>query len=254
MVEASLLAIFAHPDDEAFATGGTLVLCADRGTPTYVISATAGDAGRAAGLAASPQELATVRTRELAASCAILGVREHALLGYRDGKLSEAPIDEVVGRVVALVRRWRPSVAVTFGREGGSNEHPDHRAICRIATAAVLAAGDPLCYGDQIDAGLAPHEVAKFYYVTARERLVARHGAPFDVPTTRVDIASVVRQKLDAFRVHASQAEHLVKLEAWIEANDHAEHFVRIFSRVPAPAGLETDVFAGLEADRGPRS
>jgi N-acetylglucosamine malate deacetylase 2 len=248
MTELSLLAIFAHPDDEAFITGGTLALCADRGIATYVISATAGDAGRSGGLAASGTELGKLRAAEFATSCALLGVREHALLGYGDGRLAQADFDEAVGRVVELIRRWRPAVALTFGREGGSNSHRDHRAICRIAMAAVLAAGDELCYSDQVGPphGLAPHAVEKFYLASARDGLVSRDGTRFDRPTTSVDISTVVGRKLAAFRVHTSQATLVPRLEEWIAENDNAEHYTRAFSRVPVPAGVETDLFSGL--------
>jgi LmbE family N-acetylglucosaminyl deacetylase len=249
MTTLSLLAIFAHPDDEAFMTGGTLALCADRSIPTYVVSATAGDAGRAGGLATSPEELGRVRAAEFAASCALLGVREHAMLGYGDGRLAEAPFDEAVGRVVELVRRWRPAVALTFGREGAGNSHRDHRAICRIATAAVLAAGDELCYPDQLGLrhGLASHAVAKFYHASAREGLVSRDGTPFERPTTTVDISTVVDRKLAAFRAHTSQATLVPRTEEWIAENGYAEHFTRVLSRVPAPDGVERDLFAGLD-------
>jgi N-acetyl-1-D-myo-inositol-2-amino-2-deoxy-alpha-D-glucopyranoside deacetylase len=246
MATPSLLAIFAHPDDEAFITGGALALCADRGVPTYLVSATAGDAGRAGGLAASREDLAAVRTAELAASCALLGVREHAVFGYGDGRLAEAPFDEVVGRVVELVRRWRPSVAVTFGREGGSNSHRDHRAICRVATAAVLAAGDERCYPDRLAAGLEPHAVAKLYHASAAPGVASRDGTPFERATTRVDIAAVRDRKLAAFRLHASQAELVPALEEWIAKNGDAEYYARVLSRVAVPDGLETDLFAGL--------
>ncbi len=242
----SLLAIFAHPDDEAYMTGGTLALLADRGVPTYVISATSGDAGRAGGLAESPEALGAIRRAELAASCAHLGVRERAVLDYHDGRLAEAPLTEAVGRVVELVRRWRPSVAVTFGREGGGNSHRDHRAICRIATAAVLAASDELCYPEQLASGVEPHAVAKLYYAAAPATVVGRDGQPFERVTTTIDIGPVVDRKLDAFRLHASQASLVEKLEEWIAANGDAEHFARVLSRVSVPDGLERDLFAGL--------
>jgi LmbE family N-acetylglucosaminyl deacetylase len=250
MTNLSLLAIFAHPDDEAFITGGTLALCADRGIATYVISATAGDAGRSGGLAASAEELGKVRAEEFAASCALLGVHEHAMLGYGDGRLAQAPFDEAVGRVVELIRRWRPTVALSFGREGGSNSHRDHRAICRIATAAVLAAGDELCYSDQIGLrpGLAPHAVEKFYLASAPDGVVSRDGTRFDRPTTSVDISTVVERKLAAFRVHSSQVSLVPRLEEWIAENGNAEHYTRALSRVRVPA-VETDLFGVTDTE-----
>jgi len=243
MTELSLLAIFAHPDDESFATGGVLAKCADRNVATYVISATAGDAGRAGGLASSPEELAKVRSAEFASACDLLGVREHAVLGYGDGRLAHDPFDEAVGKVVELIRRWRPAVALTFGREGAGNSHRDHRAICRIATTAVLAASDELCYPEQ---GLEPHAVEKFYHVAGIAGLASRDGTRFEHPTTTVDISAVVERKLAAFRAHTSQLSLVPQLEKWIAENGNAEHFVRVLSRVATPEGVEGDLFEGL--------
>lgn len=48
MSEKSLLAIFAHPDDEAYLPGGTLALLARRGVRVQVLTATRGQAGSCA--------------------------------------------------------------------------------------------------------------------------------------------------------------------------------------------------------------
>jgi LmbE family N-acetylglucosaminyl deacetylase len=245
----SLMLVFAHPDDESFATGGVAALASDRGIPVRLVTATAGDAGRDGGLASTADGLAAVRTAELERACALLGIREHVVLGYGDGRLAEAPFEDAVARVCALVREWRPSVVVTFGREGAGNSHRDHRTICRIATAAVLAAGDPLAYPKQRGGSLAPHAVAKLYVVSAKPGVLSRDGDPFETPTTRVDVSAVRTRKLAAFAVHASQASLVEKLEEWMDANGNAEFFARVLCRVPVPTGLETDLFSGLEDD-----
>ncbi len=41
----AFLAIFAHPDDEAFRPGGTLARLADRGVRVHLPTATRGEAG-----------------------------------------------------------------------------------------------------------------------------------------------------------------------------------------------------------------
>lgn len=245
----ALTLIFAHPDDETFATGGVAALASDRGIPVTLVTATAGDAGRSGGLADSADALAAVRTRELARACELLGVREHVMLGYGDGRLADAPFEDAVRRTAECVRRWRPTVVVTFGREGAGNSHRDHRAICRIATAAVLAAGDPLCFPEQLSSGLTAHAVSKLYYVAAAPGVASRDGEPFEAPTTAVDISAVVARKLEAFALHESQLSLLPKLQEWVDANGNAEYFARVLSRAPGPegGGLERDLFAGLE-------
>ena len=44
----TLLAIYAHPDDEAFGTGGTLSKYAQSGVDVHLITATLGEAGQVA--------------------------------------------------------------------------------------------------------------------------------------------------------------------------------------------------------------
>ena len=69
-----LLCITAHPDDEAGAFGGTLLLYAERGVETSVVCLTDGTAAKNRGTARTSDELAALRTSELMASCKLLGV------------------------------------------------------------------------------------------------------------------------------------------------------------------------------------
>ncbi len=93
---SSVLAVHAHPDDEAIWTGGTLARYADEGARTAVVTCTWAEG--------------TVRAGELERSLGILGAGEPRLLGYADARKPESapgrprfvdvPLDEAVGRVV----------------------------------------------------------------------------------------------------------------------------------------------------------
>lgn len=73
MTNASLLAVFAHPDDETFRCGGTLALLAQRGVRVQVLTATRGQAGSCgAPPLCAPEELPAVRENELRCACAAL--------------------------------------------------------------------------------------------------------------------------------------------------------------------------------------
>ena len=48
MIRLTLMAVFAHPDDEAFGTGGTLAKYAAQGCDVYLVTATRGEAGQIA--------------------------------------------------------------------------------------------------------------------------------------------------------------------------------------------------------------
>ena len=62
----TLVAIFAHPDDEAFGTGGTLAKYAHEGVDVHLITATLGEAGQVANPDLTfTQPLSVVREQEL---------------------------------------------------------------------------------------------------------------------------------------------------------------------------------------------
>ncbi len=152
-----LLAIFAHPDDEG-AIAGTLAHYAANETEVALICATKGEAGEISDPAlATPETLAEVRTAELQAACDIIGIRELHFLGYRDSGMADTPpngdpraliqadSDEAIGRLVALIRRLKPDVVVTFEPYGWYG-HPDHKAVYRLATAAYERVGEATAY------------------------------------------------------------------------------------------------------------
>ena len=102
--------------------------------------ATRGERGTDDPHAWPPDRLAPHRAAELAASLALLGVVDHAYLGYRDGECAQVPLAEVVPPLVDLIRRVRPDYVVTFGPDGITG-HPDHIAVSRWVTAAWCGAG-----------------------------------------------------------------------------------------------------------------
>lgn len=139
-----VLAVFAHPDDEAYGAAGLLALSVDRGRRVVCVTATRGEQGFPEDDPRPPAERAAVRTTELAACLAVLGVREHQWWDYPDGGCGDVPDDEAADRVLALIRAIRPDTVLTFAPDGGTG-HPDHRAVCRWTTRAVdrLRAADP---------------------------------------------------------------------------------------------------------------
>src|SRR5688572_31517072 len=89
----TILGIWAHPDDEAYLSGGLMALARDNGQRVACVTATRGERGTPDPVAWPPDRLATERTRELAWSLEILGVHEHHWLGYRDGECAGADRD-----------------------------------------------------------------------------------------------------------------------------------------------------------------
>ena len=171
-----LLALFAHPDDEAFPVGGALAAHAGRGVAIRLVTTTSGEEGeiRQEG-AATRETLPKIRRIELACAVRALGLAEHEVLGYRDSGMDNspsndhpnayvnAPSDEVVERFVAEIRGFRPQVVLTFGPDGLYG-HPDHIAVCRHATDAFHLASQPEAFPHQLDQGLAPHRPDRLFY------------------------------------------------------------------------------------------
>src|ERR1700680_912582 len=99
-LKLKLMLVVAHPDDECFAFGGALALAASRGVETYVVCLTDGQAATHRGTAASPKELGKMRREEFAASCDVLGVKQHEMLDYQDAQLEFANFSTLAGDIV----------------------------------------------------------------------------------------------------------------------------------------------------------
>jgi N-acetyl-1-D-myo-inositol-2-amino-2-deoxy-alpha-D-glucopyranoside deacetylase len=284
MAPLTLMAVHAHPDDEAISTGGILARYAAEGVQTVLVTCTRGDVGEIVdSTLADPDNLADVREAELRAACALLRVSALHVLGYRDSGMMDTPdnddpgsfwradLDEATGRLVALIRRYQPQVLVTYDANGFYG-HPDHIQAHRVAVAAFDAAGDPARYPEQ---GLAPWAPQKLYYTTVpRSAMVAfgqrlrdaglesplpedaaeiTWGSPDEEVTTAVDVRDYAMVKREALAAHRSQVGPetfflLLSPELWREMMG-VEHFCRAVSRVPLPpppAGGDDD---GREAD-----
>ena len=242
MSTRSLLAVFAHPDDESFGMGGTLSLYAARGYRVELICATRGEAGEISDPSlATPETLAEVREIELRCAARSMGIRPPIFLDYRDSGMKGTPENdhprslhqadriEAVGKVAMHLREIRPDVVVTF-EPGGGYGHPDHIAIHQITVAAVAAAADPAQYPTQIAAGLSPYRVPKFYYTALPRRFfrqmaeklaaagvdltqmsgvrdgnMADWGMPDELVTTAIDVSSTLNQKIASWQCHRTQ-------------------------------------------------
>jgi LmbE family N-acetylglucosaminyl deacetylase len=262
-----LMAVLAHPDDESLGIGGALARYAAEGVETYLVTATRGERGRFFSNENRPSdsEVGRVREAELRAAARELGVRELTLLGYLDGELARADAADAVRRIVDELRRIRPQVVVTFDPFGAYG-HPDHVAICQLATAAVTAAADPGC---RTNGGFAAHVVSKLYYFvntpakwaayqSAFKTLVSRVGGEerFAVPwpdwsvSARVDTHEHWETVWRAVQCHETQLAVYRQLGELTPEHHEAlwgtQTFYRAFSLVGAQHGLETDLFAGL--------
>jgi LmbE family N-acetylglucosaminyl deacetylase len=148
--------------------------------------------------------------------------------GHPDGGLHDVDPDLVMGEIVALLRRERPDLVITFGPEGAPTRHRDHRAISRLATAAFLLAGTTTAFPEQIADGLAPHRPAELWYSTwlppAPGDDPDTEGQPIDVT---VGVADWLPAKHAAFEAHRSQHVHRPSFER-LAMKDNEYYFVAI--------------------------
>lgn len=120
----TVLMVWAHPDDETYLAGGLSAALTDAGHRVVCVTATRGEAGGTA------NDLAQVRTTELEAALARLGVTEHHWLDYADGGCADVDEAEAAGRIARVVDEVAPDTVVTFGPDGFTG-HPDHQAVSR---------------------------------------------------------------------------------------------------------------------------
>ena len=268
-----LMAVFAHPDDESFAVGGTLAKYASEGVEVFLLTATRGEGGRYRGLGSDDaqhpgsQALAAIREQELRAASSVLGIHEVTLLDYSDRGLDMVDPREMVPRIARHLRRVRPHVVLTFGPDGAYG-HPDHIAISQLTTAAIVAAADPAGAGENAGGG-APHAVSKLYYTAwsdvnwdAHQKAfkkwvsvvdgIERYAPPWPdwEITSLIDARAFWRTAWRAVSCHESQfaAYGQVKdLPAELhEALWGWQSFYRVFSMVNGGRARETDLFEGI--------
>jgi len=242
-----LLCITAHPDDEAGGFGGSLALYRERGVETYVVCLTPGQAARNRGGARSDEELAALRRQEFAAACALLKITHGEVLSYPDAGLDRVDVYQVAGEVTRRLRTIRPQVVLTFGPEGAITGHPDHSMASLLATLAYHWAGRADRYPEQLQDGLRPHRAQKLYYSTAAFTLPDRPPVALPPSTAGIEISAAhLEAKIQAFKLHASQAPLHARFEETMRKRGHKELFHLAATLTPRRAEIETDLFAGV--------
>jgi len=279
MMGQRLLAVFAHPDDEAFGTGGTLAYYAAAGTEVTLVCATRGEVGEIADPSyASPETLGWIREQELQCAAETMGVDRLILLGYRDSGMAgtaenedcrafiNAPEGEVVVRLVALMRQIRPHVVLTFEPKGGYG-HPDHIAVHRHTVRAFQLASDPAMYpelgpawqADRLFYTAIPHS----FFIQMREgmvslgmdttefdrRMAEMPGWPDDKVNVTLGVSDTVEAKWDALHCHRTQfgPGNLFRQlpEATVKELMSREHFALAWPQ-PEPGQRLSGLFEGL--------
>jgi LmbE family N-acetylglucosaminyl deacetylase len=255
-----IVAVVAHPDDEALIAGGTLALAHDRGLATGVVSLTRGELGPISDpRLADERTLGSVRERELRASGALLGADFVRCLGHPDGELEWADGEAVAAELAALLREFAPRVLLTFGEDGvyGHEDHVATRVIC-IRAAQLLAPDEPRVYEAVWAPGLASALVADARSRGLPDSLWGLEPEAFGSPdgparssskVTRIDVRAAIDRKLAALRAHRTQldAGHvLLELPADLAARHLGEEAWRAAD--PGAPDVLADLFGTSQA------
>ncbi len=207
----TILGIWAHPDDEAFLSGGLMAAATATGQRVACVTATRGELGTGDTVAWPPGRLAATRELELRASLAALGVQDHTFLDLVDGECTVADQAAQVERLIRVIERVAPDTIVTFGPDGFTG-HLDHQVVSRWATSARQAAAP--------DARLLyPTTTAAFVdgwtHLHDREHVFLVPGLPLRTPPQDVWLElrldeELADRKLVALRAQATQTAALL--------------------------------------------
>lgn len=188
MARPVILTVHAHPDDEASKGAPTIAKYRAAGAHTVLVCCTGGEEGSILNPAMDNDEvradITAVRKRELDLAAQVIGYEVVERLGYRDSGMPESPsnehpdcfwqadLDEAIGKLVAVIRREKPHVIVTYSDDQRGYEHPDHLRVHDITVPAFDRAADPDWYPEAGE----PWQPLKMYYSTwSRARMVAMH-------------------------------------------------------------------------------
>lgn len=277
-----LLTVHAHPDDEASKGAATVARYHAEGVRCVLVCCTGGEEGDILNPALDGPDmaecLAEVRAAELAEAARVIGYDEVVMLGYRDSGMkgsdanahpdcfAAADLDEAVDRLVAVIRRERPQVVVTYPENQGSYQHPDHLRVHDVTMPAFERAGD----GDyRPDLG-EPWAPTKLYYTMwSRRRIEERHQAFSDLGlespyeewwfkqpsedhliTTQVPVGSFADARTEGLLAHATQIDP--QSTFWFGLPPDVERSIHpyddyILVRGPKPSQQpERDLFEGV--------
>ncbi len=292
-----IVTVHAHPDDEASKGAPTMAWYGSQGVRTVLVCCTGGEEGdvnnpalKVPGqpfhnldAAAEKQLLEQLRPAELDAAAKVIGFHHVEMLGYRDSGMADSPsnnnpacfhmadMDEAVGRLVAIIRREKPQVLVTYGDDQRGYPHPDHIKVHEISVLAFDRAGDDEWYPQFGE----PWQPTKMYYSAwSRQRLVAVHEellrlrgeSPYDDNwfsrpdldsriTTKLEIGKFLWARSGALRAHKTQVDETALF--WFGLSDDElsavypyEDWILVKSLVRtaplAPGEFESDMFRGI--------
>lgn len=211
------VAIFAHPDDEAFGPSGTLYKLSKK-YDLYLLCATKGEIGQDSLHGKKP--LYEVRADELRKSAKILGIKKVHFLGFVDGTLCNGLYHKLAGSIETHLARLKPELILTMNPNGGSG-HIDHIVVSMVSSFIFerLSFIKKIMYTATTD---------EFYKASSKYPyfIYRPPGMPRKEIDEIVDISDVWKIKLEAMQAHASQVEDYKRITKIREGLPKEEYFM----------------------------
>jgi LmbE family N-acetylglucosaminyl deacetylase len=191
-----LLALQAHADDIPLSASGTVAKLIEEGYTGYLVRATNDDMGDAVGLGTpgTVGENVLGNERDNAELARVLGCQRHFDLNYSNHRMADVSLNEVISRIIFLIRLLKVDTVVCWDPWAHDEENPDHYTLARAVEAACWMAGRAHDYPEQFAAGLAPKTVQDKYYFARRPEI-----------TRVVDISKQIEKKVDANRANVAK-------------------------------------------------
>jgi len=223
---ATFVLFHAHPDDEAIASGGTMIQAAADGHRVVLVVATRGERGEPReGVLAEGEQLWERRIAETMRAAALLGVARVEFLGYVDSGMvgepanefpysfASADVEQAAVRLAAILAEESADVLTVYDDHGGYG-HPDHVQVHLVGHRAAQLAGVPKVFEvtmnrdairRQLEAALSGGDVPENAEDMPSVAETESFGSPEALITHAVDVRHVIATKRAAMQAHESQ-------------------------------------------------
>jgi LmbE family N-acetylglucosaminyl deacetylase len=212
----------AHPDDAEILCAGTLIRLTHVGWKIHIVTATPGDCGSAT---LPADEIAAIRRKEAATAAALIRATYHCL--------EERDVNVIFDRTsnrnaIDLFRQINPSLVFTHPRH---DYMLDHEQVHLLARSASFSFPIPNASALPLPANAT---IPWLYYCDPIEGIDPYSGERIQ-PSVRVDITSVMPDKIEMLACHRSQRE-------WLRSHHGMDEYVESMKAHSADRGRELGV------------
>jgi LmbE family N-acetylglucosaminyl deacetylase len=227
----TIVAMFAHPDDEAFCPSGTLAKLAQN-NDVYLIVGTNGEAGENHHPDRETKHIIEIRRKEVITSSKLLGIKYVYFLDFPDGHLSNTIYGDVLRKAESQILQLKPDMLLTFEIHGLTG-HMDHVFMTRVATS--LYEGNKFikeiwyfCFEKGV------RDAIQDYYRQKNFHVYFPKGYTEDLVDKVVDVSDVWNQKIASMHAHMSQQKDRdVYINALEKAKKKEYFFVKSKNKEP---------------------